>query len=78
MSQYTKICHEDPVYSEYLQKPAAIEKLKEELITKLVEQRNEILEAFYAKYGESDPAKIEQVLCNGENGELIYFVRKRE
>ena len=53
-------------------------KLLEELISRVLEQREEILMAFVAKYGDVDPADIEQVFGTDDRGNIIYYVRKRK
>jgi len=53
-------------------------KLLSALIIEVEEQREEILLAWVAKYGDVDPGDIEQVFGTDRQGNIIYYVRKRD
>lgn len=63
----------------YLIDPSVIERQKARVFERLkevMEQRNEILEAFIAKYG-CQPEEAEQVLQMMPDGTQVFSVRKR-
>lgn len=53
-----------------------LKELADKRLSIIMAQRTEILEAFIAKHG-YHPEEVEQVIQNLDNGDQLYFVRKR-